>query len=296
MGTTKASIAILVCALATSSSALADECTGRTSEGSPFATCFDPGNRLFVGGGTSGIGGGIRFRHAIEFDDEPDLTWKLEHHLIEGAAGGLNNRYQGAVYTGRFLRHARDGHVVLPLGVPRKIFVPFDIGAEAEVGRFRQTRSGAPLELGVVRIAGLIDLSRSPTFRRRLSIGIVGSWDMHVDSRKRAILENLVAPLSMLSVNGYLESKNGLNVAEVELTGGREWSNFKGWQWKSTARLAFERVLIAVNDRPLSMVVEGRARAPDSEFSALVGARFNLFSERGKISKSLADLQGTKQR
>jgi hypothetical protein len=145
MGTAKASIVLLAVLMAWPSRAEADECTGLTRSGSPFAICFDVGNRLFIAGGTNGVGGGIRLRHAIEFDDEPDLIWKLEHRLVEGSAGGLSERYQGVVYAGRYLRHARDGHLVVPLGVPRKIFLPFDIGAETELGRVKQARADSPL-------------------------------------------------------------------------------------------------------------------------------------------------------
>jgi hypothetical protein len=297
VGAAKTSLVIVFCLLLIPKWAWAeDKCTGRTSSGSPFATCFDPGNRLFLEAGTSGIGGGIRLRHVIEFDDEPDLLWKLEHRFAEILTLGLNENYAGVVYSGRFLRHARDGHLVLPLGVPRKIFLPFDIGAEFDFGRIRQAPGDTPLAVKAVRVAGLIDLSRSPSFRRRLSIGIVGHWDMQVDTKQRSLLENRVAPLSLLSANGYLESKNGLNRGEFRLEGGREWSNLSSWQWNASASLLFERVLIALNDRPLSLVVEGRAQAPDVEYTALVGARLSLFSARGSFSQTLAGFQGSKQR
>lgn len=295
MGTAKTTLAILLGLVALPASSHADECTGRTASGSPFATCFDPGNRLFLEAGTSGVGSGIRLRHAIEFDDEPDLIWKLEHRLAEGSGGGLNDRYQGVIYAGRYLRHARDGHLVLPLGVPRKIFLPFDIGGEFALGRFRQSRTSSPLSLTMVRVAGLIDLSRTPSFRRRLSVGIVGHWNMQVDTHELAVLENRVAPLSILSLGGGLESKNGLNRGEFRFEGGREWSKAASWQWKASAALVFERVLIALNDRPLSMIVEGRAQTPEREYTALIGARLSLFSARGSFSRRLADLQGSKQ-
>jgi hypothetical protein len=283
MGTTKASLralAFLACLVALSTAALADPCTRKTASGSPFAVCFDSGNRLFLSGGSEGLGGGIRLRQAISFDDEPDLRWKLEHRLMEGSTGGLNNRFEALVYSGRFLRHARDGHIVLPLGVPRKIFVPFDIGGEAEVGRLRQSRLGALTELGVVRIAGLIDLSRSANFRRRLALGIAASWKMSIDAEERKVVDNQVSPLTQVTASGYMESSNGLTTAEALLSGGREWSSQGGWRWAGQARLSVERVLLALNDKPLSLVVEGQAKAHDRSFSALVGARFSLFAGR----------------
>ena len=282
MGTTKASVALVLflLATATATSAQAEKCKGKTASGSPFAICFDSGNRLFLSGGSDGVGAGLHLRHAIEFDDEPDLRWKLEHRILSGSAGGLDDRYQAVVYSGRFLRHARDGHIVLPLGVPRKVFAPFDIGAEAEVGRIRQRRLDAPAELGVVRVAGLIDLTRSENFRRRLAIGIAANWDMKIDTGGRKVVENQVSPLSQATAGGYLESANGLSTAEMQVSGGRTWSSENGWRWTAQARVSLERVVLAFNDKPLSLVVEARANAPDNDFTALVGARFSLFSQR----------------
>jgi hypothetical protein len=226
------------------------------------------------------VGGGIRLRHAIASDDEPDLRWKLEHRLLEGSTGGWGDRFQALAYSGRFLRHARDGHIVLPLGTPRKIFVPFDIGAEAEIGRLRQSQQGEHAELGVVRIAGLIDLSRSEDFKRRLAFGVLASWNLNIDMEEREVVENQVSPLTQGTATGYIESSNGLTTAEAQLSGGREWSSQDGWRWAGQARVSVERVLLALNDKPLSLVVEAQAKAPDSSFRALIGARFSLFAQR----------------
>jgi hypothetical protein len=282
MGTTKASVALLLCVLACSSQASAEPCTGHTSSGSPFAICFDSGNRLFIGGGSGGVSAGLRLRHAFSYDDEPDLRWKLEHRLVEVSTAGLTGRYQGVVYAGRFFRHARDGHIVLPLGVPRKVFLPFDIGAETEVGRIRQETPASPVELGVVRIAGLVDLSRSANFRRRLALGIAATWNMEIDARGRKLSEHQVSPLTLATASGYWESANGLTTGEAEFTGGQEWSSRSGWTWVARAKVSVERVLLAFNDKPLSLIVEGRASSPTHEVTALVGARFSLFAARAR--------------
>src|SRR5678809_524049 len=108
------------------------ECTGVTDSGSTFATCFDPGNRLLLRAGTDGLGAGIQLRHIIHFEDEPDLVWKMEHDLVEGEMYGIWQRYAARLYAGRYVRHARDGHILLPFGAGRKIFLPFDVGAEGQ--------------------------------------------------------------------------------------------------------------------------------------------------------------------
>ncbi|MEM9491574.1 MAG: hypothetical protein AAGC55_20685, partial [Myxococcota bacterium] len=142
---------VLGVALSVVSPARADDsCTARTDAGAPFAVCFDPGNRLFVSATTDGYGGGIFLRHALRSIDEPDLIWKLDHRFLDARVSGLSDRYTGAVYAGHFLRHARDGHIVLPLGTPKKIFLPFDIGASAQVGRVTGRLSESALSIDVV--------------------------------------------------------------------------------------------------------------------------------------------------
>jgi hypothetical protein len=147
------------------------ECTGITRSGGRFATCFDPGNRASITAGSDGFGGAVALRHVVHFDDEPDLVWKLEHVLAEATHAGWEDRFSGVVYRGRYLRHSRDGHLVLPLGTPKKIFLPFDIGALVEVGAIRWPAADAAASIGVVKTAALFDLARSRNFRRRIAIG-----------------------------------------------------------------------------------------------------------------------------
>ena len=107
---------------------------------------------------------------------------------------------------------------------------------------------------------------------------------MRVDQGPIRVTENLVAPLSMLEANAYGESQDGLSVAELKLVAGQEWSSRAGWQWKAAATVTLERVLLALNDRPLSLILEATATAPqrqdEREFTGLVGARFSVFSAR----------------
>jgi hypothetical protein len=277
--------AALVALVALASPAHADDagCTAQTGAGERFATCFDVGNRLFLIAGTGGFGAGARVRHVVRFDDEPDLVWKLDHELLSMSAGGFGGRLRGVVYSGRYLRHARDGHIVLPLGsTPKKIFLPFDIGAEAEVGRFRGRISDSVSRLGVVRTAALIDVSRSESFRHRLSLGAVARWDLDFDRQELSVGEHVVVPFSTAVANAYLESKNGLTVAEVTVEGGTAWSNLEGWQTEVSARASLERIVIAVNDRPVSIFAGAEYRRADDEYVGDIGLRFALIQRRDR--------------
>lgn len=279
----KALIAAAV-VLAAPGPAAAERCLGETGGGERFPTCFDTGNRLFVAGGTAGIGGGIRLRHAMHFDDEPDLTWKLEHQLLEGSALGLEREFSAVIYRGRYLRHARDGHLVLPLGLPKKIFLPFDIGAETAVGGVSRDNDGGDVAVEVVRIAGLIDWSRTPGFRRRLAIGVLARWDMSVSGAagELAIEEHRVMPLSGITASAGFESASGLTLGSAAIEAGRQWSTTSGWRWGARAVLEAERTLIAINDRPLSIQLEAAARAPDRELRIGINARFAILAKTAR--------------
>ena len=278
MGTAKITF-VIVAALAAPSSALADPCTGVTGAGGRFATCFDLGNRASVTAGTDGIGGSILVRHVIEFDDEPDLVWKLEHTMLE-ATHGFEDRFSGLLYRGRFLRHARDGHILLPgLGQPKKIFLPFDIGALAEVGNL-SWRTPTEARLGVVKTALLVDLSRTRGFRRRFAFGPVGRWDIDLDREPVAIANHAVAPFSTMLANVHLESSSGLNAFDVRVEAGTVWHTEGGWKPEATAEASFERIMIAVNDHPIALVFSAKHETATNDTTAGVSARVVLFDRR----------------
>src|SRR5262245_31736055 len=172
----------------------AETCTGASSAGK-FALCFDPGNRVSVTAGSDGFGGALALRHIIHFDDEPDLVWKLEHTLLDATHAGFTDRFQATLYRAYFMRHSRDGHIVIPLGVPKKVFLPFDIGAFTEVGTV-SWRDEPTTRIGVVNMAGLLDWARTRTFRRRIAFGPSARWDVDVMQQPRSIAQHFVAPFS----------------------------------------------------------------------------------------------------
>ena len=120
-----ASRALIVAAVvALSPPARADSCTGISPRGSRFATCFDPGNRLSLTAATTGLGGSLELRHDITFDDEPDLIWKMEHLIAQASYTPFGDQFEGLLYRGRYLRHARDGHIMIPLGAAERKVSP----------------------------------------------------------------------------------------------------------------------------------------------------------------------------
>ena len=263
MGTRALSITAAALALMTSVPALAQStdahpCRGRTASGSTFVTCFDPGNQLFAQVTNESVGLGIDARHTVETDD-PDVSWRLQHAIAHVEL--TDAHIAGALYSGRFLRHSQDGYLLLPTSPPRKVFVPFDIGMEAEAGRIDRGHDETRYTLGAVRAAILVEFTRSDDFRRRLAIGPVVRWDMSLAADAAAdvsaIEEHRVTPFTTGLLDGYWESRDGLTRAQLRVQAGVVWSNVRQWETEVDAEVALERVLIAINDRPLSLFARG---------------------------------------
>jgi hypothetical protein len=228
---------------------------------------------LSLTAGTDGFGGAIALRHLIRFEDDPDLEWKMEHTLADATHAGFSDRFTGVVYRGRYIRHARDGHIVLPLfGDARKLFMPFDIGALAEIGAVRW-RPDENVMIGVVKTAALIDLARSRDFHSLLAVGPVARWDISLGRHPVAIAEHTVAPFTAGMVAGKLESSNGLLWGELRVEAGVAWHNRTGWRPDASSEATIERIVFAINDRPLSLVAGVRYDSLAQETIARIGIR-----------------------
>lgn len=279
MGTAAAALLTAALAAALPSHARA-ECTGVTKAGRRFATCFDPGNRLSITAGSDGLGGALAVRHIVHFADDPDLVWKIEHVALDAAHGTWADGFTGVLYRGRYLRHMRDGHIVLPLGTPKKIFLPFDIGALTEAGALRWRAGDATATLGVVKTAALIDLSRSRNFRHRFAIGPVARWDIELERHPLVAAHHVVAPFSAALANLHLESQTGRLIGDFRIEAGTAWTSDGGWRPEATAEASVERIVLAVNDRPIALVLGARYETATDEAIARVGARVVLFHRR----------------
>jgi hypothetical protein len=262
--------------------ARADECTGTDSSGN-FATCFDLGNRLSVTAGSNGFGTGIALRHEITFEDDPDLEWKMQHTIVESQytlSLDAPDSFTGTFYAGRYLRHARDGHLLLPLGsgAPKKIFLPFDIGALFEIGHLDWRHMDPTFTVGVVRVAPLVDFARSRDYRRIFAIGPAMHWDMEVDRTFRGVTAQTVAPFTEALATVRLESDDGLYLAEMRAEAGTAWHSDRGWRPEARASAEVERIVIALNDRPVALTAGIQYDSVRAETLAQVGLRFVIIN------------------
>ena len=252
----------------------ADECTGTSRRGERFATCFDVGNRLAVDAGSDGLGVGIALRHRITFDDDPDLEWKMEHAVVAANYSVLDNRFTGTFYAGRYLRHARDGHILIPTGAtPTKIFLPFDIGAIFEIGHLDWKSMEPTFTIGMLRVAPLIELARSKDYKRVLAIGPAMHWDMDVDRDFQMPTLHTIAPFSEGLASLRLESNDGLWVTEARFEAGSAWRSDRGWHRDARASATLERIVLAVNDRPIALTAGFEYDSARNETLAKIGAR-----------------------
>lgn len=277
MGTAApALVASALVALVAATARAENPCTGVTASGGRFATCFDLGNRLSLTAGTNGFGGAIALRHLIRFEDDPDVVWKMEHTLLDATHAGFSDRFTGVLYRGRYIRHARDGHLVLPLfGDTRKVFLPFDIGALAEVGMVRWQPDRAAT-VGVIKTAALIDLARSRDFHYLLAVGPVAHWEVRLDRHPIAIAEHVVAPFSAGLFAFKLESSSGLTWGELRVEAGTAWHSRTGWMPDVNSEATIERIVLAINDRPISLVAGVRYDSLTEETSARIGVRIAI--------------------
>ncbi len=288
MGTAQVA-ALVIAALATN--AFADECTGISSKGARFAQCFDLGNRVSITAGTEGLGISAGIRHEITFDDDPDLEWKMQHTLVDANHSALDGAFSGSFYRGRYLRHARDGHMMIPTGgQPKKLFLPFDIGAIFEAGSIAWKPMDPAFHIGVVRVAPLVDFARAKDYGRIFAIGPSMHWDMDVDRSFRAVTTQTVAPFTEALANAHLESMDGLWVADLRAEAGTAWRSDRGWAPEVRAQASLERVVLAINDRPVALTAGLEYDSVRAETVGRIGARF-VVVDRGHPRVSLHPLQ-----
>ncbi|HLL23290.1 MAG TPA: hypothetical protein VK427_14230 [Kofleriaceae bacterium] len=287
MGTAQTALVAAVVALGVAD-AHAESCTGVTPAGGRFAECFDLGNRLSVTAGSDGFGGSIKLRHSIRFDDEPDLVWKLEHSIAETTWGAWQQHLDATLYRGRYLRHARDGKILLPLGVPKKVFLPFDIGAEATLASVRWrplARVEDQMHVSVLQIAGLVDFARTRSSRRRFALAPLVRWDIDVDrtaGRLGQVSAHAVSPFTMGMANVRLESTDGVWSGDIRVEAGTQWHTEGGWQTQARAEATLERIVLAINDRPIALTAGASYASRTDEAIARVGARIVLVHRHDK--------------
>lgn len=267
---------LAACALGTTAARADEPCRTDDGRGGTIVSCFDPGNRLRLDATSAGVGGGLDLRHRVGTDD-PRIHYRLEHAIASGVIGAT--RYDATLYSMRFVRHSENGYLVIPTSPPRQLSLPFDLGLEATALHVEGLRHEAPVKVGVVRVALLADFARSSDGRFRLAIGPAMRWDASFDRVTRSTIENDVAPFTIGALSAYAESSDGLTLGRLSAEAGFERFGELGSRRVLRAEASVERVILALNDHPLSVYAAGRAEDPGRGVVGEIGVRFALLTK-----------------
>jgi len=224
--------------------------------------------------------------HAIRHGADPATGQGLvldvsmySHGFVEGPVlRDSTDRFDGTLYRGRFLRHMRDGHIIIPL-TGAKIFTHSDVGGLFEVGHL-QWKGMDPASLGIIKTALLVDVSRSRDFHERIAFGPVASWDVDLAGRQAQIADHRIAPFSAGRLELHFESSDGLTLWDLHGDAGTAWhSETKAWHPQVQAETSLERIVLAINDRPIALYALAHYDSLRAETIAALGVRIVLFDK-----------------
>jgi hypothetical protein len=231
---------------------------------------------------------GILYRSFAEFGDKEEerITWQLDHQFLTGRIRpGELPGLDLVAYAGSFLRHSVAPYLVLPTDPPQRFYFPFDVGVETRVGRVRIDPD--IIRLGLARAAVLLDPWRSGRPGNSLEFAVGMSYDLDLlgepDFENPEVIHR-VAPFTAVSVRWRLQGDEGLTNFDLRGDLTPHWASSGGWQLSAEVTARFERVLLAVNDEPVALVLQaGYERLPPAsgfagadELSFLAGLAFGL--------------------
>jgi len=262
--------------------------------GHRFRVRFDPASNISVGVAgafTRGPGKGAP-RPALELalgityrnywiygEGKEQVIWQIDHRIASGAVQPLRASVAGApaldaaVYSVCVLRHDESPVIVLPSSPPASIPFPFDIGFESEVGRAVVPSYLPParifgdpipmLHIGVLRAALILDPWRTGKPGKGLEIGVGVRYDIDAYAEptfKTPKVVHRVAPMTAASLRFRLQSHDGLTVFDVRADSIPHWTSESIWRFMALSSLRLYRTLIAINDQPIGLYLEGNYR------------------------------------
>ncbi len=269
-----------------------DPCVATDARGRTFALCFDPGNRLelSVGGAGGGrepfaggaleLGAAFRWRRDVRTRGGT-LEWLADQTFGEARAlftsgGGEPRAAEGLAWRGTFVRHRASPFVLVPGPRPLRLPFPFDVGLRVEVGgAVWDAERPRDLRLAPIRSALLLDLGGHGPLRR-LAFGPELSWGVRIRRGEETVHD--IVPFTAGVVDVRAESQDGLHVLALALRGGSALAVPGGAEGFLEGRLTVERVVVAVNDRPVAVYASGAIRtgAPGRGFEASAGIRAGI--------------------
>jgi hypothetical protein len=263
----------------------ADPCAAVDGKGRPFRVCFDPGNRLELSaGGAFGsreptAGGATDLRLAWRWRGDlrsrsGNLEWLRDMSFLEAralftAGDGEPAAARALAWRGAFVRHRTSPFLLIPGPRPIRLRFPFDVGLLVEAGGASWERARRrEVELAPVRSALLLDLGGHGVLRR-LALGPEVAWTVRLSETEETV--HGLVPFTAGLLDARAESRDGLSILALTVRGGSSVAIPGGARGFLDAVLAVERVIVAVNDRPVALYVEGAFRGGRSGRGADVG-------------------------
>ena len=252
----------------------ADPCRATDALGRSFRTCFDPGRGLDLSygaafGGEAAVEGGasdVRLAYRWRKDlrsPAGGLEWLRDMSFLEArglfTSGDTEPRAaQALLWRGLFVRHRASPFLLIPGPRPIRFPFPFDVGLLVEAGGAAWDRT-RPRDafLSPIRSALLLDLGGHGPLRR-LAFGPEVAWTVRVSDEAPAV--HGIVPFTAGVLDARAESRDGLHALALAVRGGSSLAVPGGAEGFLEARLAVERVVFAVNDRPFALYAEGTFR------------------------------------
>ena len=214
---------------------------------------------------------GLQLEHDLRLGEgEDQIHWNFGHALLAGRLD-LRDPQQGdhvhgwdfdaSLYHGEFRRHSAEPYWVLPTTPPRRFFFPFDVGLASRLGRLRLRTAGESpdhlLRLEVADARVLLDpwRSSSPGNRIEFGLGVRYSidWTAPGGSLSEGQTIHRVAPLTATSLHFHWRDAPGRTSISFDGHLVPHWASQGGWALGAEAQAGLQRVLLAINDQPLSL-------------------------------------------
>lgn len=251
-----------------------DPCVATDARGRSFRVCFDPGSGLDlslgavsgdaepVSGGASDVRLAYRWRKDVH-GRSGNLEWLRDMTFAEVrglfTSGESEPRAARALlWRGVFVRHRASPFLLIPGPKPLRFPFPFDVGLLVEVGgaEWDGSRPGEAL-LAPVRSALLLDLGGHGVLRR-LAFGPEVAWTARVSDAADTV--HGLVPFTAGVLDARAESRDGLSTLALAVRGGSSLAVPGRSAGFVEATLGVERVVVAVNDRPVALYAEGAFR------------------------------------
>ena len=274
----------------------------RDADGRRMRVGFDPGSRAYLGVAWSPTAAGTELALGASMfelgwltrtrqDDASGVSWKLEHALFLaelgfGSGSARELPLEATLYEGRFVRWSRDGALTIPTTPPTRLSIPFDLGAHVVVGRARTTpRDPAHVfAIDAVRAELVLDFWRTRAVGSAFGLEFGADYHLRIpraDGDDGSVVHR-VAPFTEGALHFHHEWDLGKGLVDLRVEGGTAWTSAGRWASWAGATAAWEVVVLAINDAPLSLRIAGRWRfetpsaASDAPhvLEASVGLRF----------------------